>query len=150
MAALIVRVGDIFRAVRREGRGQNPIKSIIGILRDRTGGSDALGQIAGAVIVVHGCPGVRAALLNQVAEPVIDVCGCAACESAHTQRSIVRIVARRRDAVFRIGDFAPQLPTEIHIFGITRLRFITTASGFDLRDLSQRAEPVAPRICLCH
>lgn len=63
MAALIVGVGDIFRAVRREGHGQDTVQRVIGILRDRARGGDALGQIASVVIVIDGrshvCAGAR-------------------------------------------------------------------------------------------
>ena len=75
MPALVVSVRDIFRAIGRECTRQNPVQGIVGVVCDRSGRSNAFNLVASAVVVIDRCPGVRVALLNQVAESIIDVGG---------------------------------------------------------------------------
>ena len=104
MPTLVICVGNIFRAVRRESHRQNPVQGIIGVLGDCPGGRDALNPVAGAVIVVDCCPGVRVAFLNHVAESIINVGGRNSGRGGNGQRTVMRIVARCRDPAGRVRD----------------------------------------------
>ena len=129
MPALVIRIGNIFRAVGRESHRQNPVQGIVGVLRDCPGRGNTLDPVAGAVIVIDRCPGVRVAFLDHVAESIINIGRGDAGGSGNGQRAVMRIIACRRDCSLMMARTRIQGRATILRLESAALVFITALSS---------------------